>query len=147
MSRVPYPERGQPLDVSYLYSLAQSINTLAGQVNDNTQNYSTVNTFEMGPVDVKSSELRFVAENQVIVSDTTVIANTPQEMHFEFSPAFKYIPIVVLTPVNNKKNPVGNNVVATIKEVTTGKVDYTVRFNVGGQASVSMNILAIGIAV
>ncbi len=39
----------------------------------------------------------------------------------------------------------GNNVIVSVKEVTTGRVDYTVRYNVTGQVSLSVNIIAIGI--
>ena len=44
MAKVPLPERGQPLDVTYIYQLAETINDLATQVSSATYNYTTTGT-------------------------------------------------------------------------------------------------------
>jgi len=62
MARVPLPERGQPLDVSYIYSLAQAINDIAVQVNQDSSNFSTVYSSGMGNQNLKTGDARFVAQ-------------------------------------------------------------------------------------
>ena len=44
MAKIPLPERGQPLDVSYVYQLANAINELSTQVSPATYKYVTVDT-------------------------------------------------------------------------------------------------------
>ena len=145
MSRVAVPERGQPLDVAYIYSLASAINDLATQVSDNATQYSTVYSSTMGNQNVKTNELRFVTSTENVINGETVIADTTKDLSYNFPSDFKYIPTVTITPVNVGKNNYGNNVIVTIKEVTTGRVDYTVRYNVTGSVSLSVNIIAVGL--
>ncbi len=145
MARVPLPERGQPLDVSYIYSLATAINDLATQVNATSTNESMLYTPTMGYVDTKTSDMVVIGATQQITNAESVIADQTKQMSFNFTNDFKYTPIVTLTPINVGKNEYGNNVIVSVKEVTTGRVDYTVRYNATGQVSLSVNILAIGI--
>ncbi len=44
MAKVPLPERGQPLDVTYIYQLADALNDVSTQVSSATYNYTTVDT-------------------------------------------------------------------------------------------------------
>jgi hypothetical protein len=145
MARVPLPERGQPLDVAYIYSLATAINDLATQVNSNSYNQSTIYTPTMGNQNIKTGEVSMLATTQQVTNSEQVSADTTKEMGFNFPTDFKYPPIVTVTPINVGGNPYGNNVIVSVKEVTTGRVDYTVRYNVAGQVSVSVNIIAVGI--
>ena len=145
MARVAVPERGQPLDVAYIYSLATAINDLATQVSDNATQYSTIYSSTMGNQNVKTNELRLVTATENVINGETVIADTTKDLSFNFPSDFKYIPTVTMTPVNIGKNNYGNNVIVTIKEVTTSRVDYTVRFNLTGSLSLSVNIIAVGL--
>lgn len=145
MARVPLPERGQPLDVAYIYSLASAINDLAVQVSDNATNYSTIYTTTMGNQNFKTSELKFITATEQVVSGESVIADTTKDLSYNFPTDYKHIPVVTVSPVNVGKNNYGNNVIVSIKEVTTSRVDYTVRFNVTGSVSLSVNIVAVGI--
>jgi len=145
MARVPLPERGQPLDVAYIYSLATAINDLATQVNSNSTNESSIYTPTMGYQSIKTGDMTVVGSTQQITNAESVLADTTKQMSFNFPKDFKYTPIVTLTPINVGKNEYGNNVIVSIKEVTTGRVDYTVRYNATGQVSLSVNILAVGV--
>jgi hypothetical protein len=145
MARVAVPERGQPLDVAYIYSLATAINDLATQVSDNATQYSTIYSSTMGNQNVKTNELRIVTATENVINGETVIADTIKDYSFNFPSDFKYIPTVTMTPVNIGKNDYGNNVIVTIKEVTTSRVDYTVRFNLTGSLSLSVNLIAVGL--
>ena len=145
MARVPLPERGQPLDVAYIYSLATAINDLATQVNSNSYNQSTIYTSTMGNQKINTGDLTITATTQQIMNDETAQADNTKDKFFDFPTDFKYPPIVTITPEKVGGGPTGNNVIVSVKEVTTGRVDYTVRYNVTGQVSLSVNIIAIGI--
>ena len=60
MAKVPLPERGQPLDVTYVYQLANAINDLSTQVSSATYNYTTVETISAGKQSIKTSEARMI---------------------------------------------------------------------------------------
>jgi len=145
MARVPLPERGQPLDVSYIYSLAAAINDLATQVAEDSFNMSAVQTNTMGVQNSKTSDLRFTAGTKQIYNGENVIAEKTQDGEWEFPVKFKYPPIVTITPVNVGGNQYGNDVIATLKNVTTDKAYFTIRPNKTGEMSLSVNIIAIGI--
>ncbi len=114
-------------------------------MSDNAVNYSTVYTTTMGNQNVKTSELKFITSTEQVVSGESVIADTTKDLSFNFPTDYKYIPTVTISPVNVGKNNYGNNVIVTVKEVTTSRVDYTVRFNTTGSVSLSVNIIAVGI--
>ena len=42
MAKIPLPERGQPLDVTYIYQVVDTLNTLSTQVSDATYNYTDI---------------------------------------------------------------------------------------------------------
>jgi hypothetical protein len=48
MAKLPLPERGQPLDVSYIYQLATAINDLASQISPAVYKYVTIDTPGIG---------------------------------------------------------------------------------------------------
>jgi hypothetical protein len=42
MAKIPLPERGQPLDVTYIYQVVDALNSLSTQVSDATYNYTDI---------------------------------------------------------------------------------------------------------
>ena len=42
MAQIPLPERGQPLDVTYIYQVVDALNSLTKQVSDTGAEYSVV---------------------------------------------------------------------------------------------------------
>lgn len=145
MAKVPLPERGAPLDVTYLYSLAQAINDVATAVSSATYNYTTVKTREMGDQNIKTSEARIVAGYVDVVNNENVLAGTTKTFSFNYPSDYKYAPIVTCTPVNTGNTPVGNDVSVVLTSVTTSRVDGVIKFNTTGTLSVSINYQVIGI--
>ena len=140
MARVPLPERGQPLDVSYIDSLAQAINDMAVAVSDTSNNYSKINGQSL-----RTSDARIVAITQQVVSGEDAKAGNITNGAYDFEHEFKYPPVVTISPVNVGRNDEGATVTVSIKEVTTSRVEYGVRYNSTGTLSVSVNIIAIGV--
>mgnify|MGYP007071563645 CR=1 FL=1 len=145
MAKVPLPERGQPLDVAYIYQITNALNQLSDQVSTATSNYTTVDTFSAGRQSVKTSDLKVIGGTYTVAPNSTVNAATTKPFSYTFSPAFKYAPIVTVSPVNTGKTAAGENVNVVITDVSSGGVSGIVRFNASGDVSLIVNIIAIGI--
>lgn len=146
MAIVPLPERGQPLDVTYIYALAESLNDLATQVTSTSSNYTSIDTSTgAGKQTLKTSESRIIGGYLTVVNNATVVASDEREFGYDFSPSFKYPPIVTVTPVNIGNTPAGQNVTVLLKTVTTSRVEGVVRFGASGDLSVAVNLIAIGV--
>lgn len=146
MAIVPLPERGQPLDVTYIYALAEALNGVATQVSSASSNYTSIDTTTgAARQTLKTSEARLIGGYLTVVNNTTVVASDEREFGYDFSPNFKYPPIVTVTPVNIGNTPAGQNVSVLLKSVTTSRVEGVVRFGTSGDVSVAVNLIAIGV--
>lgn len=145
MAKVPLPERGQPIDVSYMYQLTNAINQLSDQVSSATYNYTTIDTLSAGKQNIKTSEARVIGGYINVVSNTTVTATNTKTFTYTFPSDFKYTPIVTATPINFGKTAAGENVSVVITDVTRSSVSGIVRFNVSGDVSVAVNLIIVGI--
>ncbi|MFY9240331.1 MAG: hypothetical protein WAO78_15920 [Roseovarius sp.] len=145
MAKVPLPDRGQPLDVTYLYQIANAVNDLSDSISTATYNYTSVDTRTVGRQDLKNNNAKLYAGYVDVVTDETVFANTTKPWSINFASDFKYIPIVTATPVNTGTSTIGNDVTITITSVTTNAVNGIVRYNSSGNVSTSVNIFAIGL--
>lgn len=141
--RLPLPERGQPLDIDYLYQMATQINSLTNQITSTSTSLSTIDNGITGRVDNTTNNLRFVAKTKSIKVGS-VSAGTSEAWFEDFAPDFLYVPIVVVTPVNNTLSTAGNNVTIVIKNVTTGRVDGNILYNTSGNVDLNINVIAIG---
>jgi hypothetical protein len=145
MAKVPLPDRGQPLDVTYLYQIANALNDAVDTISTATYNYTTVDTRGIGKEDVKNSNAKVYAAYKDIVTNETVSGNTTKTFSIDFASEFKYPPIVTATAVNTGTSTIGNDVFAIITSISTSRVDGIVRFNSSGSVSTSVNIIAIGL--
>lgn len=145
MSRVPIPQRGQPLDVAYISQLSAAVNDIAGQVSSATYNYTTIDTKDSGKQSIKTSETRVVGGYIVVSSDSTVTSSQTKPFTYTFSGDFKYVPIVTATPINSGKNSAGENVTVVLTDVSRSSVTGFVRYNANGSVSTIVNLIIIGI--
>jgi hypothetical protein len=145
MAKVPLPERGQPLDVSYIYQLTNTINELSTQVASATYNYTTIDTVSAGKQSIKTSEARVIGGYVEVANNSTVSAGNEKTFSYDFPSDFKYAPIASATPVNIGNTPAGQNVTVTLKSVTTSRVEGVVRFGASGDLSLVVHLILIGI--
>jgi methionine synthase II (cobalamin-independent) len=145
MSKLPLPERGQPLDVAYIYQLANVINDLASQVSPATYKYVTIDTPSVGKQSVKASEARILGGYVDVVNSATKSAGNEVAFSYDFPADFKYAPVCTATPINVGGTDAGKNVSVILKTITTSKVEGIVRFNATGDLSVAVNLIVIGI--
>jgi hypothetical protein len=144
MAKVPLPERGQPIDVTYIYELTKAVNDLSAQVSSATYKTTTVDAGTAGPQSIKTSEAKFVGGYVDVANNKTVTASSEVTFSFPYSD-FKYAPVITATPYNKGGTPAGQNVTVTITSITTTKVDGIVRFNAGGNLTVGVNLIIIGV--
>jgi hypothetical protein len=145
MAKVPLPERGQPLDVPYIYKLVDTLNQLSTEVSSATYNYATIDTVSAGKQSVKTSETRIIGGYVEVANNSTVTAASDKTFSYDFPSDFKYSPIVTATPVNIGNTPAGQNVSVILKTVTTSKVEGVVRFGASGDLSLAVHLVIIGI--
>lgn len=145
MAKVPLPERGQPLDVTYIYQLAETINDVATQVSSATYNYTTIDTVSAGKQSVKTSEARVIGGFVEVANNSTVSAGNEKTFSYDFPSDFKYAPIATATAVNIGNTPAGQNVTVILKSITTSRVEGVVRFGASGDLSLNINIIVVGI--
>ena len=145
MAKVPLPERGQPLDVAYIYQLSTALNQLSDQVSTATYNYTTIDTVSSGKQNIKTSEARIVGGYITVSTDSTVTAAQTKSFTYTFSSDYKYTPIVTATPINSGKNSAGEDVTVVLTDVTRSSVTGFVRYSTGGKVSTIVNLIIIGI--
>lgn len=145
MAKVPLPDRGQPLDVTYLYQIANALNDAVDTISTATYNYTSIDTEGIGREDVKNSNAKIYAAFNRVTTDETVSSNSTKPWTINFASEFKYPPIVTATVVNSGTSTVGNDVTVVVTSITTSSVQGVVRFNSSGQVSTTVHAIAIGL--
>jgi hypothetical protein len=144
MAKVPLPERGQPLDVTYLYSLVEAVNDLSTQVASTSTNKTVIDTVSAGKQEIKTANARVIGGYVEVANNSTVSAGNEKTFTYDFKD-FKYPPIVSATPVNIGQTPAGQNVNVILKTVTETRVEGIVRFGASGDLSLAVHLILIGI--
>jgi hypothetical protein len=145
MAILPLPERGQPLDVTYLYQIVKAINDLSTQSSTSVYKYVTVDTPNAGKQSVKTSEARIIGGYVQVTSSSSQTAGSSQAFSYNFPSEFKFAPIVTATPINIGNTDAGKDVTVTLLSISTSKIEGTVKFNIGGDTSIGVNLIIIGI--
>ena len=144
MARIPLPERGQPLDVTYIYQVVDALNVLSTQVSNATYNYTDVDVVGAEKKSLKTSDTKFVARYKSIANNQTVTAGQEISYSIDYS-NFKFPPIVTLSIVNTSGTTAGSNTTVVLTSVTTTQAGFTVRYGVSGTATIGINLIAIGV--
>jgi hypothetical protein len=138
MGAISLPERGQPLDVNYIYDMASQINNLSNAIAIRSTSSSKVNENSD-----TTSNLRFYAATTKL-NITKVSANDLQPFSFTY-PEFRFAPVAVVSVVNIDRTTAGDDVSCTLQEVLTTTAKGIVKFNTGGAVNLSVNIIVVGI--
>lgn len=143
MRVLPTPDRGAPLDVDYIYAIADTVNQIVANLSTRSSTLSTVDN-GTNKREVSTQSLRIYAKTQQ-AKVGAVDAGKSEAWSINFNPPFKYPPVVTATIVNNNQSTAGNDVTVIIKNTTTGNVSGEILFHRSGTIDVSMNIVAIGV--
>ena len=142
--KIPLPERGQPIDLAYMYQIAYSINDLSNQLSSNTATSVVNNGIDLRE-DATTNNLRFYATT-VTYQAGSVSAGTSRDWSVDFSPSFLYVPVVTATVQNNTSSTAGNNITLVIKNITTGRADGNILYNATGSIDITINVIAVGLS-
>lgn len=145
MAKIPLPDRGQPLDVTYIYQIANAVNEVSNEISSATYNYTTISTRDAGNQTIQTRAAKIIGSYVDIATNESVTAGTTKPFYFTYSSDFKYPPIVTATVVNRGTSDIGDDVTVVIRSVTTSRIDGVVKFNSSGQVTTSVNLLIIGI--
>lgn len=144
MAIIPLPDRGQPLDLAYVYSLAQAVNTISDQLSPSSSKYMTVDTI-VGKQTIRTADSKVVGGVITVTNNSIVTAGNERSFFYDFPSDFRYAPVVTATVVNVGDTPAGKNVSVTLSSITNSRVEGVVKFDASGEVSVSVNLIAIGI--
>lgn len=147
MSRIPVPERGQPLDVSYIYQIVKAINDISSQLVSRVGRYTTVDT-NSGQQNIRTSDARIVAGYINVVNNSSTSADGEGSFSYSFDD-YSYAPVITATPIllGEEGTESGKDVTVVLTKITTNRVEGIVKFNTIGIASVGVNLLVVGIPV
>ena len=143
MAKLPLPERGQPLDVTYIYSLVDTINDLSTQNSSTASNYTEIERGNQKE-SIKTAQTKIVGKYIDIVNDSTINAGNEKTFATSISD-FKYPPIVSVTVENVTNTPAGRDVKVVLTSVTTSRIEGLVRFGTSGNISIGVHLIAVGI--
>jgi len=143
---IPLPERGQPLDVGYLYSIVESLNKLIAATPSTLSKYVTVDVAGTNRQEsARTSDAKIIGGYKEIVNSASKTKGDSVAFSYDFNTAFKYTPIAVATPLNVANTSAGKNVSVVLKTVSTTKLEGVVTFNETGDVTVALNIIVVGI--
>jgi hypothetical protein len=145
MARIPLPERGQPLDVTYISQMAQAVNELSSAISPGTFKYTSIDTPNAGKQNIKLTETRVIGGIARVVSSGTITAGEEKPFTYSFAGEFKYPPIATATPINVGNTVAGKNVTVVLKSVTRSSLEGIVKFNTSGDVSIDVNLIIIGL--
>lgn len=146
MAQINTPSRGQPLDVTYISQIVNALNDVTTKVSSATQKNTTIYKRESGgSQSISNYSSRMVAGYANVFNNEPVSQDQVKTYTFQFPNDFMYAPIIVVTPQNLGGNSVGDNVIATIRSVTTSNAEISIKFNKAGNVSLSLNIIIMGI--
>ena len=126
MAKVSEPSRGQPLDLTYISSLARAINDLSTELSPTSGRYTTIDSTS-GTQRIRTSDSRVVGAF-ITVTNTYVTADDEETFFYNFSD-FAYPPIVTATPVLLDDSPTksGEDLFVVLTKITTNRVEGIVK--------------------
>lgn len=145
MAQIPLPERGQPVDLTYIYQIADAVNSISAQVAPTTNKYVTIDTPADGKQSVLSSGVKINGAYVEVYNSASVLAGSEQPFSYSYPAEYKFAPVATATPINVGGTPAGKDVSIVLKSVTTSRVDGIVKFNSSGEVTVGVNLIVIGI--
>jgi hypothetical protein len=145
---IPVPERGQPLDLTYIYEIVKTVNLLASNSAYSANKFSSIQvpSPNIPRQDIKINDTKIIAGFHDLTPNLSVNLGDTVPFSYSFPSAdFKYLPIVTATPQAISITDSGKDASVVITNVTTSRVEGVVKFGTSGTASIRINIIAIGV--
>ena len=148
MAKLPLPERGQPLDLSYIYNVAQVVNELSEELTSSSARYTSIDTAAAGKQTLRTSDARIIGGYRAVTNNSSTSPDGEGTFVYEFED-FAYVPVVTATPIliEDGTTESGKDISVILTKVTANKVEGLVKFNTIGVASVGVNLLIVGVPI
>ena len=148
MAKLPLPERGQPIDLNYLYRIAEEVNNISDEVTSTASKYTSIDTVSAGKRQIKTSDARIIGGYVTVTNNSSTSPDGEGTFNYTFQD-FAYVPIVTATPIliEDGTTESGKDIAVVLTKVTANRVEGVVRFNTIGVASVGVNLVIIGVPV
>lgn len=145
--KLPIPSRNQPLDVTFISDIVQAINDLYDKVVLKISAYASIWT-ATGRKQVRSTELKFVTGQVIVTTGSDVSAGTTKSFEYRFDTAFQVVPVVTATviAVGSSATDADKDAQVILTDISTSVIKGIVRFDTKGKSTVSVNMIAVGIA-
>jgi hypothetical protein len=140
MAQIELPDRGQPLDISYLYRVVNEINNVSSLIGNSSMSKLKYRD-SSSPSQILTSNLVFYAETLKIV-DANLSIQQSAPATFDYSGMFKTTPIVLcsITAVTGV-----SNLYSVLEKVTQNSCNVNVfSSSTAGKFSADVSIIAIG---
>jgi hypothetical protein len=148
MSQISPPEKGQPLDVDYIYQIVTTLNSLNNALATSKNATSYIAGNDGNITLVNTSSLQFFSKTIAVNFEGTVTAGRTLEVDVEFPKEFKTLPIVTATPyIRGAISEANKNVVVTTVSTTLKKTKLLLTCQVAGSISIDVGVLALGLSL
>jgi len=139
MAVIETPDRGQPLDISYLYRMVNEINNISQLIGNGISKIKYRDTST--PAQPKTGNLVFYAET-LKITDANLSTQTNSTATFDYSGMFKTTPVVVCSVTSLDGV---SNLYTVLEKVTQNNCNVNVfSSSTGGAFSADVSIIAIG---
>ena len=145
MAQLPLPDRGQPLDVTYIYTMANVINQLSSTVSFSSNKNIIIDTDTVGKQRLKNTEFAAIAGFAPVTITGNVATGQIIETTYTFGMTFKNPPIVFAIPFAKNNDNASINATVVVSNTTTTNASFKVVFGTAGTANIALNVLAMGI--
>jgi hypothetical protein len=140
MAKIPLPERGQPIDVSYIAQITNAINELSDALINTGYNYTTVNG-----TDIQTANARIIARTINVSPGSSQTADKTVPFTFAYNLNFKSTPVATATIVNTGRTDAGDAATVILTDINANSISGLVRFQKTGNVTADVNVIVIGI--
>ena len=144
MPQINLPERGQPIDLSFLRVVVNAINELYREISPSVSKFVKISVRGKKDENLRLSDTKMLAAYTEVASSSAVNPTKEERFDIEIS-GFSQPPIVTATLQNVGGTPAGGDASVILREVSTNSIHGIVKFNTTGVATVGVNIIAVGI--
>jgi hypothetical protein len=139
MAVIETPDRGQPLDISYLYRMVNELNNVSQLVGSGISKIKYRDTST--PAQPRTGNLVFYAET-LKITDSNLSTQTNATATFDYSGLFKTTPVVVASVTSLDGV---SNLYTVLEKVTQNNCNVNIfSSSTGGAFSADVSIIAIG---
>lgn len=147
MSQISPPEKGQPIDVDYLYQIVTTLNAVNNRLALSSNATSYVPGNDGASTLVNTGSLQFFART-IPISPRIVTAGQTIEVDVTFDKEFRTRPVVMATPfISGAVSEANKSIVATVEATTLKKTKILLLCQIAGSISIDIGVLAIGLSL